>query len=288
MFKRPYLLLGILTISLLLILAGCAGGGKSMGGKSGVIKFDDPLGDDKGPGNYVYPTDPVYAAGSFDLTSAKITDEGENIEFVVRFNAPLSFSWGDLWDVQQIQIYLDFDNQPGSGYTKTIPGTQLKVAPESAWEKVVFIDPHTVPKINGEIDLKAQDMKEDIILPKKIKPIGKMLKATVSKADLGLTNDVDISEWGYGILMLSATGFPGDWCVLMRRVNEYEGQHRFGGGADGAGDPNVIDIFVDNADGSEDEKQIQYDMLGTWESGMDPVDRSEDKLAVIEFVYPKK
>jgi hypothetical protein len=88
--------------------------------------------------------------------------------------------------------------------------------------------------------------------------------------------------------MLSATGFPGDWCVLMRRVNEYEGDHRFGGGADGAGDPNVIDIFVDNADGSDDEAQIQYDMMDGWESGMDPEDRSEDKLSVIKLVYPNK
>ena len=155
-------------------------------------------------------------------------------------------------------------------------------------EKLVFIDPHTVAKINGEIDLKAKDMADDIVLPKKNKPIGKSIKATVTKESLGVDKNADISQWGYGILMLSATGFPGDWCVLMRRVNEYEGQHRFGGGADGAGDPNVMDMFVDNADGSDDEAQIQYDMLKNYESGMDPEDTSEDKLTVIKFVYPGK
>jgi hypothetical protein len=143
-----------------------------------------------------------------------------------------------------------------------------------------------VAKINGEIELKAAAMKDDIVLPSKIKPIGKFLKATVKKSDLGVDASADITQWGYGILMLSATGFPGDWCVLMRRVNEYEGQHRFGGGADGAGDPNVIDLFAGNADGSEDEIQLQYDMLKNWESGMDPEDTSEDKLTVIKLVYP--
>lgn len=250
------------------------------------IELKDPKGDDKGPGNYTYPTDPIYVGGSFDLTKAIITDKGDEIEFKIYFNAPVTFNWGDFWDVQQLQVYLDFDKQPGSGYTETIPGTQVLVDPANAWEKVVFIDPHTVAKINGEIELKAAAMKDDIVLPSKIKPIGKFLKATVNKADLGVDENADITQWGYGILMLSATGFPGDWCVLMRRVNEYEGQHRFGGGADGAGDPNVIDLFAGNADGSEDEIQLQYDMLKNWESGMDPEDTSEDKLTVIKLVYP--
>ena len=252
------------------------------------IEFKDPKGDDKGPGIYTYPTNPIYVAGSFDITSATIEDKGDKIEFVVKFAAPVTFNWGDYWDVQQVQIYLDFDKVKDSGHTETIPGTQLLVDPENAWEKVIFIDPHTVPKINGEINMKAAHLKEDVVLPSKIKPIGKSLKATVKKADLGVGDDADINDWGYGILMLSATGFPGNWCVLMRRVNEYQGDHRFGGGADGAGDPNVADMIVGNGDGSEDEIQIQYDMLSDYESGMDPEETEDDKLAVIKLVYPKQ
>lgn len=252
------------------------------------IEFKDPKGDDKGPGYYTYPTNPIYVPGSFDLLEATIEDKGNEIEFTVKFNAPVTFDWGDFWDVQQVQIYLDFDHIEGSGWTETIPGTQVLVDPMNAWEKVVFIDPHTVPKINGEIELKAAHMKEDIVLPSKIKPVGKSLKSTVKKEDLGVAEDVDITKWGYGILMLSATGFPGEWCVLMRRVNEYNGDHRFGGGSDGSGDPNVMDMFVDNADGSDDEADIQYDQLDDWESGMDPLETDENKLTVIKLVYPNQ
>lgn len=251
------------------------------------ITLLDPKGDDKGPGDYVYPTDPIYVAGSFDLLKAEIEDKGKEIEFRIFFNAPVTFNWGDFWDVQQLQIYLDFDKVPGSGRTETIPGTQVLVDEANAWEKVIFIDPHTVAKINGEIEMKAAEMKEDIVLPTKIKPIGKSIRATVRKADLGVDEKVDISTWGYGVLMLSATGFPGNWLVLMRRVNEYEGQHRFGGGSDGSGDPNVIDMIVEPAQGTEAEIQAQYDMLGDWESGMDPEDTSENKLTTIKLVYPK-
>lgn len=251
------------------------------------IEFKDPKGDDKGPGNYTYPTDPIYVAGSFDLVKATIEDKGDKIDFKISFNAPVTFNWGDFWDVQQLQIYLDFDKVEGSGHTETIPGTQVLIDPANAWEKVIFIDPHTIPKINGEIELKAAHLKDDIVLPAKNKPIGKSIKATVNKADLGIGEDVDISKWGYGILMLSATGFPGDWCVLMRRVNEYNGQHRFGNGADGAGDPNVMDLFAGNADGSDDEKELQYDMLNDWESGMDPEETEDDVLTTIKLVYPE-
>lgn len=251
------------------------------------IEFKDPKGDDKGPGNYVYPTDPIYAAGSFDLVKATIEDKGDEITFKVSFNAPVSFNWGDFWDVHQIQIYLDLDGVEGSGHTKTIPGTQVMIDPANAWEKVVFIDPHTIAKIHGEIKLKAADLKDDIVLPTKNKPIGKSIKSTVKKVDLGIAEDADISKFGYGILMLSATGFPGDWCVLMRRVNEYNGQHRFGNGADGAGDPNVMDMFAGNADGSDDEADLQYDMLNDWESGMDPEETEDDVLTTIKLVYPE-
>jgi Domain of unknown function (DUF2223). len=271
-YKISFILLLLLISSLLL---------------ANKITLLDPRGDDKGPGYYTYPTDPIYVAGSFDLLKAEIEDKGKEIEFRIFFNAPVTFNWGDFWDVQQLQIYLDFDKIAGSGRTETIPGTQVLIDEANAWEKVIFIDPHTVAKINGEIEMKVNHMKKDIVLPSKIKPIGKSIRATVRKADLGVAENVDITTWGYGILMLSATGFPGDWCVLMRRVNEYEGQHRFGGGSDGAGDPNVIDMFAGKAQGKDDEIQLQYDMLGNWESGMDPADTSEDKLTTIKLVYPK-
>lgn len=131
------------------------------------IQLKDPKNDDKGPGNYTYPTDPIYVGGSFDLTKAIITDKGDVIEFKIYFDAPVTFNWGDFWDVQQLQIYLDFDHVAGSGYTETIPGTQVMVDPADAWEKVVFIDPHTVAKINGEIELKAGAMKMTSCFPAK-------------------------------------------------------------------------------------------------------------------------
>ena len=44
--------------------------------------------------------------------------------------------------------------------------------------------------------------------------------------------------------MQSNEGFPDKKDLLTRKVNEYEGQHRFGGGNDADCDPHVMDILA--------------------------------------------
>ena len=48
------------------------------------VVFKDPTGDDNGPGKYVYPTDPVYKPGSFDLTQLKVKQAGDKVTFGLR------------------------------------------------------------------------------------------------------------------------------------------------------------------------------------------------------------
>jgi len=55
--------------------------------------------------------------------------------------------------------------------------------------------------------------------------------------------------------------FPDGKDLLTRKVNEFEGQHRFGGGTDYDCDPHVIDILAGKAEGAADEAQAQHDML---------------------------
>ena len=47
------------------------------------FKLSDPSGDDKGPGNYTYPTDAVYKPGSFDITEFEVAPGANQIEFRV-------------------------------------------------------------------------------------------------------------------------------------------------------------------------------------------------------------
>ena len=71
----------------------------------------------------------------------------------------------------------------------------------------------------------------------------------------------DLTKWGYQVIMQSNEGFPDKTDLLTRKVNEYEGQHRFGGGNDGDCDPHVIDLLAGKAVGDKSEADAQHQML---------------------------
>jgi len=61
--------------------------------------------------------------------------------------------------------------------------------------------------------------------------------------------------------MQSNEGFPADTDLLTRKVNEYEGQHRFGGGNDYDCDPQVMDVLAGKGAGEASEIEAQKTML---------------------------
>ncbi|NJK88414.1 MAG: hypothetical protein HC923_02800 [Myxococcales bacterium] len=79
-------------------------------------------------------------------------------------------------------------------------------------------------------------------------------------------------------------GFPAKTDLLTRKVNEYEGQHRFGGGTDFDNDPHVIDIFAGDGDGSDDEAQAQFEILKAYNA--DVTEPGPSDLALVPLLYP--
>lgn len=108
-----------------------------------TITFEDPTGDDDGPGTYTYPTDPVYTRGSFDLTEFSVTKTGDRVKFDVTVAAPLA----DLWklragfSVQMVFIFIQTEDRRAPGFTETVPGLNVSFAPADAWNKLVILSP---------------------------------------------------------------------------------------------------------------------------------------------------
>lgn len=251
MFKKSKLLL--VTASCLLATTAMAGS----------IKFKDPKGDDNGPGNYLYPTDAVYKPGSFDLRELEVEVDGDEVEFSLKVDEKLEDPWGMGvgFAVQMAFIFIDKDGKEGSGHTKSVPGLNVDFAKGHEWDKAVIISPQKPARVNAEIDGKAADLKADLIVPSKTRGKAKKIKTKVSLAELG---GGDPTKWGYQVVMQSNEGFPTKYDLLTRKVNEYEGQHRFGNGMDSDCDPHTTDVLAGAANGKDDEKQQQYDMLA-WE-----------------------
>ena len=223
------------------------------------VVFKDPTGDDNGPGKYVYPTDPVYKPGSFDLTQLRVKQAGDKVTFEVSVNADVE----DPWQMPQpanfsIQMAIIHVKTGKGGHTKGIPGTNVQFAPGEEWNKVVILSPQPAGRVRSEAKQKAGDLKEDIVVPEETVGKGRTISGTVDKKSLG---DGDITKWGYQVIMQSNEGFPDKTDLLTRKVNEYEGQHRFGGGTDSDCDPHVIDVLAGKGTGDKSEIEEQHKML---------------------------
>lgn len=224
------------------------------------VVFKDPTGDDKGPGNYVYPTDKVYKAGSFDLTELKVKVSGEKADFSVTVNSNLEDPWGmgGGFAVQMVFIFVDTDNKEGSGFTKGLPGLNVAFAPADAWDKCVILSPQPQGRVRNEVETKAAWAKDAVLIPLRTRGAGRMISGSVPLKDLGAG---DPTKWGFQVVMQSNEGFPDKADLLTRKVNEFEGQHRFGGGNDGDCDPHVMDVLAGKGTGDKSEIEAQYKML---------------------------
>lgn len=242
------------------------------------IEFNDPRGDDKGPGKYTYPTHSSYQAGDFDLTRVTITQKGDNVEFRVWMRNTIrdvwkSRSWGgNGFSVQFVQIYI---RTTGGGHSDGLPGLNVKFAKGHRWNKVVLLSPQGQTRLRSEINLKAAKWKKDIVVPTDTRAQGKSLIATVPQSALGGLS----KKWGFQVIVQSNEGFPRKTDLLTRPVNEYNGEHRFGGGHDGDCDPHIIDMLAGKGKGSDIEAELQYKMLSAH------VCEGKAKLAKIKMVY---
>lgn len=209
-------------------------------GSAMAATFDDPKGDDKGPGHYTYPTDAVYKPGSFDLTKFSATKNGSNVDFAVDVNSNLEDPWsmGTGFAVQMVFIFI---KTGAGGHADAPPGLNIKFASGNEWNKVVVLSPQRKARVVGEATAKTGAMAKDIVVPNITRGSGRTIKGSVPLSELG--GDGNVDAWGYQVVMQSNEGFPAGNDFLTRKVNEYEGQHRWGGGNDGDCDPHVMDVL---------------------------------------------
>ncbi|MCW5632497.1 MAG: hypothetical protein KIT17_04105 [Rubrivivax sp.] len=217
---------------------------------AGAVEFTDPRGDDKGPGNYTYPTDGAYKAGSFDLVKFSAVKSGANVDFSVDVASNLEDPWGMGvgFAVQMVFIFVK-TGAPG-GHADTWTGVNVKFAPGHEWNKVIVLSPQKKARVTSEADAKLGALAKDVLVPNITRGRGRTITGSIPLADLG--GDGNVDGWSYQVVMQSNEGFPAATDFLTRKVNEYEGQHRFGGGNDADCDPHVMDV-LDGADAKQAE-----------------------------------
>ena len=203
------------------------------------VTLTDAIGDDYGPGDYVYPYDASFTPGSFDITRFRAFDQGSDIKFEIEIEGQLTDPWGSGagFSLQSIDIYIDEDGVEGSGATWALERRNVSFSSSSAWEYMVWcqapfdgFDTHVIDQYGSTyysgISVDA-DQGDDAIT------------ITVPKATLGTPD----AGWRYAVLMLGQNGYEAGRVRLVRKVAD---TWALGGGDDGQSDANVIDMVAES------------------------------------------
>lgn len=215
-------------------------------GETLVWECDDPLGDDNGPGGYVYPTNPAFAPfkGHFDLTKFRVMRDDKSVHFDVSL-AELTNTWNapEGFSHQLIEVYID--NIPGAGRLDTVlPGANVRFDRRYAWDMCIRM------LAWGGSRITVGDQEHHIWAG--VLPNTSTIRASVPIDIVGEPAD----SWHYYVTVSSQDGYGPD---NHRPVTSSGGAWVFAGGSDSGLCPYVIDILASASGNGSQQAQ-----LGSW------------------------
>ncbi|NJP30179.1 MULTISPECIES: glucan 1,4-alpha-glucosidase [unclassified Microbispora] len=211
----------------------------------------DPVGDDNGPGSYVYPASGAFSRGAFDLKRFDVYRDGDTLRLVTTLAGDITNPWGgNGMSVQRLNVYLQ--TTPGGSPQPALPGTNI--ATGQAWQLTVVADgryPMGAYAPGGE---KISDVGLSVL------PATRQIVASLPVSAL---NGTDPRAVKYAVAMFSDAE-NGEGIGNIRPVYSLEHwqtgpwwihDYRFGGGAGeysdalpakdtDTSDPNAIDVIV--------------------------------------------
>ena len=238
-----------------------------------VFEAVDPEGDDYGPGSYVYPTEPLFTPGSYDLTYFSVGESGENLVFTFDVLAPVLNPWDSPngLSIQTFDVYVDTDPGTANGARRLLDGRNASLAAGSAWDRALTVEGWYPALYVAEADGSVTETEPTfkvLVFPDKGR-----VTAHIPKALFG---EGDPSQWAYAVALLGQEGFPSTGVRRVRDVNVAAEQWRFGGGDGSVNGTRIIDLLA--LDPGEQESML---------SSYDPVtsgtvdDLSDDDFAQV-------
>ena len=103
-----------------------------------LFEADDPDGDDNGPGNYAYPTDPAFHAGAYDLQQFQVFDVGDDVEFRVR-TRDLTATFGSPLGAQLVDVYVHDPAATATSTAASFAQRNYAIAAPGAWSRLLEV-----------------------------------------------------------------------------------------------------------------------------------------------------
>ncbi len=216
----------------------------NLGEVTTLLQVDDPVGDDFGPGTYVYPQDAVFSESVFDVQSFEVATDGEDLIFTFDFVGPIENPWGSPngLAVQTLDVYIDTDPGEGTGARLLLPGRNASLPEGSGWEYAVWAEGWT-PQIL-QVDPDTLDPIEYSEATGGMKVIVDTAKNTVTvRVPLSFLSEGDPANWEYAAVVLGQEGYPTEGVWRVRNVNAIAAQWAFGGAPNDINHTRIIDMI---------------------------------------------
>ena len=229
-----------------------------------IAGFDDPAGDANGPGYYQPPGDTDFLPGDFDLRRFAVFEEGDKVVFEVtlgesfrvppstqRYNSTPLDLHNNIY-LQNIDIYIDTDPTPGSGYGMCIPGRRVAFADGHTWEYAVVLTPQPGEARAVTEGVFGGEAARRVLFPQNLQTQGKTIIARIPWAFFG---GRPTKDWGYSV-QVSGARWERTFAVIDRLASRHEADAytmpvigvreawMFGGAPQGKAHPWVVDVLL--------------------------------------------
>ncbi len=182
-----------------------------------VINVTDPVGDDKGPGYYGYPTEAVFVPGVFDIVGFEVY----NYTDVLQFRVYVKELGGNPWNayngfcLQYVHIYIQAVLTTGNVPARTDTfGLNVMFSKEWAWHYALLIAPcwesPPVPAPLGQCTVIYTPFGayvQDGLINVTADNVTNVIIVNVSKTVFFAANFSKITDWRFVVMLTSYDGF---------------------------------------------------------------------------------
>ena len=205
-----------------------------------IFQIDDPTGDDHGPGTYAYPSDGVFANGSYDLTTFQVGTEGDDLVLTFEVLAAIQNSWGSPngLSIQTFDVYVDTDPGAGTGARTLIDGRNAALEEGYGWEYGITVEGWEPAIYLADAAGSTEETRPTF----RVIVLGDKGKVIV-RIPLELLGGGDPAAWGYAAVVMSQEGYPSSGVRRIRDVLPVAEQWRIGGAAaEGSTHTRILDV----------------------------------------------
>jgi alpha-amylase/alpha-mannosidase (GH57 family) len=250
-----------------------------------VLQVKDPIGDDTGPGTYIYPEDTAFKDSVFDVDLFEVGYDDENLILTFHFVGTIENPWGSPTglSVQTMDVYIDVDPQSGTGARKLLPGRNASLMEGYGWEYTIWIEGWSPQVVQVDADtLEPKIYSEATSAMKLIVDAAK--NAVIVRVPLSFLPEGNPGDWAYAAVILGQEGYPSQGVWRVRDVAEIPEQYKFGGAPMDINHTRIIDLVL-----PAESEQDQQTLLSSYPSSQQEIDTlSADDFAQIPMLYLKE